>query len=363
MAETLYRKYRPKTFTDVTEQEHIKQTIGQEIKSGQIAHAFLFCGPRGVGKTTIARLIAKAVNCAAPVSGVDPCNQCASCMEIEQNRSLDIIEIDAASQTGVDQVRENIIANAKVASAIRKYKVFIIDEVHMLSTAAFNALLKTLEEPPKNVLFILATTEIHKVPMTIISRCQRFDFKKISTSALGARLKFIAQNEGFEVSPEVVTAIAKVSQGYLRDALSLLGQILSLGYKKIGLGEASLIIPATNFAYVWRLTEQVVGQKSAEAVQLINQLASDGTDIFQFTSEWIEFLRLAMLAKISNNWKEIEEISSKETASEVAQKLAGVAVPDLVRLIELLLSHRQQIKTCEIAVLPLELAVLTFCQL
>ena len=361
MAETLYRKYRPKSFSDVTEQEHIKLTIGQEIKSGKIAHAFLFSGPRGVGKTTLARLIAKAVNCLKPVDGFEPCNSCDACKEIESGRSLDIVEIDAASQTGVDQVRENIIANAKVAAAIRKYKVFIIDEVHMLSTAAFNALLKTLEEPPKNVLFILATTELHKVLVTIISRCQRFDFKKIGSKSLVARLEYTCKNEGFKVSSDVLAAIAKHSQGYLRDALSLLGQILSLGQKEISMEEASIIIPSSNFGLVWQMTSAVLGKQLDVAIGLVNKLADDGNDIFQFANELVEFLRLLMLARITGNWSEIDDMAAKEAVETVKKVSADWPVNDLVRLIDLLLTKKPLIKTTEIPVLPLELAIVSFC--
>src|SRR3989339_1510562 len=180
MSVALYRKYRPKNFSDVTNQNHIKITLQHEIESNHLGHAYLFCGPRGTGKTTLARLLAKAVNCLDLKNNYEPCNECDSCKEILEHRSLDIIEIDAASHTGVDNVRENIINNARFTPAKSKYKVFIIDEVHMLSISAFNALLKILEEPPKEVIFILCTTEVHKIPATIISRCQRFDFKRIS---------------------------------------------------------------------------------------------------------------------------------------------------------------------------------------
>ena len=192
---TIYRKYRPQKFSEVTGQEHIIKTIAGEIASGQIAHAYLFSGPRGTGKTTTARLLAKALNCEKRSEGnSEPCDNCLSCEEITGNRSIDVIEIDAASHTGVDNVRENIIDNAQFKPTKSKYKIFIIDEVHMLSTSAFNALLKTLEEPPAHVIFILATTELHKLPSTIISRCQRFNFHKIPTEQMRARLNALTQN-------------------------------------------------------------------------------------------------------------------------------------------------------------------------
>lgn len=360
MSETLYRKYRPKAFSEVTDQEPIKLTIAQEIKSGKLAHAFLFSGPRGVGKTTMARLLAKAVNCPHLKDGFEPCNECEVCKEIESGRSLDVIEIDAASQTGVDQVRENIIASARMATAIRKCKVFIVDEVHMLSTAAFNALLKTLEEPPANVYFILATTEIHKVPATIISRCQRFDFKKIRTPAMIERLRTICQSEGILVSDDVLAAVAKNSQGYLRDAISLMGQILGLGQKKITSKEAELIMPRTNLDKVWQVTQAAVQKDLAKGLQMISSLADDGADMSQFSAEWIEFLRNVMLAKVSANWQDLSNFSSQEISDAVKNEV-GWQLPDMARLISLILAHRTMIKTSEIASLPLELALVSYC--
>ena len=229
MQSTLYRKYRPQTFKEVVGQNHIKTTIQSELESGKIAHAYLFSGPRGLGKTTMARLFAKAVNCLNRKEGEsEPCNVCDACKEVIEAKSLDVIEIDAASHTGVDNVRENIINNSRFTPTSRKYKVFIIDEVHMLSTAAFNALLKTLEEPPAHAIFILATTEIHKVPQTIISRCQHFDFRKVSENDIFKRLSLIVTQEGKSVDKSVLESIAYYAEGCIRDAESLLGQILSL---------------------------------------------------------------------------------------------------------------------------------------
>ncbi|MCK4745029.1 DNA polymerase III subunit gamma/tau, partial [Candidatus Parcubacteria bacterium] len=224
--QVLYRKYRPMNFAEVVGQEHIKQIITNEIKMGKVAHSFLFFGPRGVGKTTLARIISKSLNCEKRKdSEFEPCNKCGSCKSINAGSDLNIIEIDAASHTGVDNVRENIISVSKVAVNPNKHKVFIIDEVHMLSTSAFNALLKTLEEPPKNVVFILATTEIHKVPQTIISRCQRFDFQKIALEKIVKCLAEISKKEGVKIKEEILKNIAYNSEGCLRDAESMLGQI------------------------------------------------------------------------------------------------------------------------------------------
>ena len=241
---TLYRKYRPQNFKEVVGQNHIKITLENEIKTGKTAHAYLFCGPRGVGKTTMARVIVKTINCLnRKDSDSDPCNECEICKDITAGRSLDIIEIDAASHTGVDNVRENIIANARAVPSRCKYKVFIIDEAHMLSISAFNALLKIIEEPPVYVMFILCTTEAHKIPVTIISRCQRFDFKRISVNDLVKKLNYIIKKEDIKVDKSVLEMIARQSGGHMRDAESLLGQIVAIGGKEITQEEADLVIP------------------------------------------------------------------------------------------------------------------------
>ena len=255
----LYRKYRPKTFAEVSDQAHIVGTIQNQLCSGKLAHAYLFCGPRGVGKTTIARLLSKVANCEA-LKDAEPCLSCASCKEIEAGSAMDLIEIDAASHTGVDHVREMIIDNVRFRPAACKMKVFIIDEVHMLSTSAFNALLKTLEEPPAYALFILATTELHKVPETIISRCQRFDFHRIPTDVLVERLASITKSEKAKLSKDVLEEIARRSEGCLRDAESLLGQVLAVD-------DPSLVLPASCAADVLAFLTAVQSGGAAQAVK------------------------------------------------------------------------------------------------
>ena len=260
---TLYRKYRPARWAEVAGQNHIKVTLAFEAQTGRLAHAYLFSGPRGVGKTTVARIFAKAINCLAlgadaivadtkkniivpresggPETALqpngsastdsfgEPCGSCSNCQVVTRGSTMDIIEIDAASNRGIDNVRDNIIESARFAPGSLKFKVFVIDEVHMLTTEAFNALLKTLEEPPARTVFILATTELHKVPATIVSRCQRFDFRRIPHDELLARLKFVAAQEDREVDERALAAIARHADGGLRDAEGLLGKILSLG--------------------------------------------------------------------------------------------------------------------------------------
>ncbi|PJA92609.1 MAG: DNA polymerase III, subunit gamma and tau, partial [Candidatus Komeilibacteria bacterium CG_4_9_14_3_um_filter_37_5] len=266
---TLYNKYRPLKFSDIVDQNHIKITLQNELVTNKLAHAYLFTGPRGVGKTTIARILAKAINCSQrPAEQFEPCNECSNCLEVNQNKFLDLVEIDAASQTKVEQTRENIIAAARVSASAGRTKIFIIDEVHMLSASSFNALLKTLEEPPAKVIFILATTEIHKVPETIISRCQRFDFHRIGVDDLEQWLAIVCQQEKVEYDQAVLKLIAKQAEGGARDALSLLGQVLSLSENKVSLDQASLILPRSDLSVISELVAYLCKQQAAPAIEL-----------------------------------------------------------------------------------------------
>ncbi|MEK7620225.1 MAG: DNA polymerase III subunit gamma/tau [Patescibacteria group bacterium] len=297
MGQAIYRTYRPKTFQEVSGQEHVVRTIQNQQATGSIAHAYLFTGPRGVGKTTTARLIAKLVNCLSPKKN-EPCNTCEACVSIASGQALDVYEIDAASNTGVENVRETIIDSVRFAPNVLKKKVYIIDEVHMLSTSAFNALLKTLEEPPAHVVFILATTEIHKVPETIISRCQRFDFKRISVDGLVARMKGIVKEEGVKVDEAVLREIARHSGGCARDAESLLGQVLSLGDKEIGMKEASLVLPATQTVLIEQFVSSLQSHNAAQAITQLNESLEQGVDLRNFVSETISWLRDRLLESV-----------------------------------------------------------------
>jgi len=358
----IYRKYRPQKWADLTGQNHIKVTLKNEIETGKTAHAYLFTGPRGIGKTTAARLLAKSLNCEnRQENQSEPCNKCNSCQELLAGNDLDILEIDAASHTGVDNVRENIIENARFTPVKRKYKVFIIDEVHMLSISAFNALLKILEEPPAHAIFILATTEIHKVPATIISRCQRFDFKKINSEDLIKRLAWICQQEGVKVSNEVLNDIARVSEGSLRDAESLLGQVLSLGEKEIDRETASLIIPSTNYKLVAELIGYLAYKNIEAGISLINKLTEEGIDLIQFSDELIEFLRKMVLNKISSGLKDFAMDMDQEMEKNIIDLSAKFEINDLIKLINLFSLKKTEIKSAAISQLPLEIAIIEYC--
>lgn len=352
---TLYRKYRPQTFSDLLGQEHLTQTITNEIASGRLAHAYLFSGPRGIGKTTLARLIAKAVNCQNRKEGkFEPCNECSSCQEITEGRNIDVIEIDAASHTGVDNVRENIIDSAQFRPSHSKYKVFIIDEVHMLSTPAFNALLKTLEEPPAHVIFILATTEWHKIPATIISRCQRFNFLKISPDLIAKKMQSIAEEEGVKVEPAVIKRIIGKSDGCLRDAESLLGQILSLDLKKITAKDIQSILPATDIEQIIIFLEALVEKNPARALELIEEMVSAGTNLDQFALDLIEILRAIMIMRLGQKDLRFSDLddSSKKKLKELAEKFSS---GETIHMMETIMRRRLEMKQSPIPQLPLEL--------
>lgn len=359
---TLYRNYRPGNFSEVFGQKHIKITLQNEISNNKLASAFLFCGPRAVGKTTLARLLAKSVNCLKRKEGdYEPCGECSNCKAISSGKHLDVVEIDAASNTGVDNVRDNIISFSRLAPSQAKYKVFIIDEVHMLSTQAFNALLKIIEEPPKYVIFILATTEIHKVPYTIISRCERFDFKRISLPEVIKKLEFIAKSEKREVDPIVLEAIARRSGGHLRDAESLLGQIFSLDTKKISLADAELLLPHYNNNEVITLLSHLAAKDAVSALTLVNSLADAGVSIRNFISEIITMLRKIAISKISPQLSDDlglnlgDSLELKINALTKELKLENI----LFYLKRFLLAYSD--KNQLILQLPLELAVIEIC--
>lgn len=359
MATTLYRKYRPKVFGEMIGQNHIKTTLQNEIESGSVAHAYLFSGPRGLGKTTTARLLAKSVNCLDRKEKVsEPCNKCRSCQEILNGNSIDVIEIDAASHTGVDNVRENIIENSRFTPGSSKFKVFIIDEVHMLSISAFNALLKTLEEPPAHAIFILATTEIHKVPQTIISRCQHFEFRPVTTQDIVKRLDGIAHEEKKKVDEDVLESIAYYSSGSIRDAESLLGQILTLDDKKITIEQAELVLPRARFDLALELLDHINKKDATAGITLINNLVEDGINLEKFTDNFIEILRKVLLVKVNDRLSKFTGILSKDLEKKILEISKSCELGLIVKAIEVFLEKRAELKQADIIQLPLEVGVI-----
>lgn len=360
---TLYRKYRPQNFNEVVGQNAIKMILQHEIESEKIAHAYLFCGPRAVGKTTLARVFAKAINCTnRKIGKFEPCDNCDACKEITEGRSLDIIEIDAASHTGVDNVRENVIASARVATSRLKYKVFIIDEVHMLSTAAFNALLKTLEEPPKNVVFILCTTETHKVPATIISRCQRFDFKRISLPEVVKKLTYIANKEEIKIDKEILEAIARQTDGHMRDAESLLGQLVNISGQEITREEADLVIPRSDLSEVITLIEFLSNKDAASGIRIINKLVDEGVDLKLFLNDLIEILRKLLIIKINPSLNEKLSLDLGESLElKINQASQNLNLTQVTTILEQFMKTVNELKNSFIAQLPIEIAIVRLC--
>jgi DNA polymerase-3 subunit gamma/tau len=355
----IYRTYRPATFEEVTGQEHVKTTIQNQLKNDDVSQAYLFTGPRGVGKTTLARLLAKAVNCTER-DGSEPCNACDACESIADGSALDISEIDAASHTDVANVRENIIESVRFAPNSLDYKVYIIDEVHMLSTHAFNALLKTIEEPPEHAIFILATTEIHKVPQTIISRCQRFDFRRIPVKEIVSRLQMISKSEGVDIEESVLFEVARHAEGCPRDAESLLGQILALGKDEVDREAASLVLPATTTVLLVDFLEAVFKDDVKTSIELLNTYVEQGVDMAHFCEDTIGFLRGMLFEALGKRGAFFEAYD--EGVKERVGPMIERASADKIRFaIESMLDARRLMKSDKIPQIRLELAVLDIC--
>ncbi|PHV70024.1 DNA polymerase III subunit gamma/tau [Sporanaerobium hydrogeniformans] len=328
----LYRKYRPHTFDDVIGQEHIVRTLKNQIHSGRVAHAYLFCGSRGTGKTSIAKIFARAVNCETPING-SACGSCGACRKVQDGSGINIIEMDAASHNGVDNIRE-INDEVKYTPAVGKYKVYIIDEVHMLSTGAFNALLKTLEEPPAHVIFILATTDPQKIPVTILSRCQRFDFKRISAKEMEERLATYMQKEGVAVEENALAYIARLADGGMRDALSLLEQSISFYYEEtITLDKVLYLVGAVDSSILFDMIYAIIAQDASKVLALCEAINSQGRSIKQFASDLLEHSRNLLVAKTTNGMQGVLDYSS-EYIESLQEQAKTISTDELMRYIK-----------------------------
>ena len=356
----LYRKYRPGEFEDVKGQDHIVTTLKNQIMADRIGHAYLFCGTRGTGKTTIAKIFAKAVNCENPVEG-SPCGVCPSCQAIARGSSMNVIEIDAASNNGVDNIRE-IREEVGYFPTEGKYKVYIIDEVHMLSTGAFNALLKTLEEPPSYVIFILATTEAHKIPTTILSRCQKYDFRRITIDTITDRLRELMEEEGIEVEDKALRYVAKAADGSMRDALSLLDQCIAffLG-QKLTYDHVLEVLGAVDTEIFSRLLRAIMAADVVSAMSVLEELVIQGRDLMQFVSDFTWYLRNLLLLKSAADMEDVLDMSQENLAllKEEAQMIDGDV---LMRYIRVLSELSGQIRFATQKRVLIEIALIKLCR-
>ncbi|HEX6780284.1 MAG TPA: DNA polymerase III subunit gamma/tau, partial [Ktedonobacterales bacterium] len=325
-SQALYRKWRSQTFGDLIGQEAVVQTLKNALQSGRIAHAYLFCGPRGTGKTSAARLLAKTVNCQHPQNG-EPCNECLNCREITENRSLDVIEIDAASNRGIDEIRD-LRDKVGFSPSTGAYKVYVLDEVHMLTEPAFNALLKTLEEPPSHTIFVLATTEAHRIPATILSRCQRLDFKRFSVRDTVSRLQHVAQGESIALEPVAADLMARAAGGGMRDALSLLDQAMAAMGETITMAGVQQMLGLADPRSVRELVEHIAALRGADGLHLINRLSEAGADLRQLSAQVAEYWRALMLAKAGADVVAVLD-RTPEDAAEIAQLAEAFALDEL----------------------------------
>ncbi len=330
MTEALYRKWRPKLWDEVISQEHIVRTLKNAVMSDHLAHAYLFSGPRGTGKTTAARLLAKAVNCLNPDTSNRPCNECGYCLAVNENRFMDLIEIDAASNNGVDDIRQ-LRENINFSPSQGKYRVYIIDEVHMLSTSAFNAILKTLEEPPAHAIFILATTEIHKIPATVISRCQRHEFRRVPQSEIVRHLKDICESEGIQADPEAISTIARQASGGMRDAISLLDQLSSTG-NRITIDLAQDVLGTATNQSVLDLVQTLVEKNPGAGLDAIHRTLDSGADVRSFARQIVDYFRGLMLIQL-NNADQVEV--SGEVKKQMVEHAGAFSTQEVLRMMRL----------------------------
>ncbi len=357
MYQALYRKWRPRTFSDVCGQDTVTTALKNELKTGRLSHAYLFTGCRGTGKTTCAKILAKAVNCLSPVEG-DPCGQCALCRGIDDGSVLDVTEIDAASNNGVDSIRE-LREEVSFTPVSGQYRVYIIDEVHMLSAGAFNALLKTLEEPPAHVIFILATTEAHKLPATILSRCQRFDFNRIAAEAIADRLRYVAAQEGLELADEAALLLARLADGALRDGLSLLDQCAAVSSHI----DAATVVAVTGMAgqdTLAALTACVGRRDGAEALTLIDRLYQSAKDMERLCAEWISYVRnLMILSSVGDPGQLI--VAAPDSLRQMREQADSLGLPLILHILTVLQDTLERLRGGAARRVEMEMAVLRLC--
>jgi len=351
----LARKYRPQTFEEVMHQDHVTRTLANAVAAGRVAHAVLLSGPRGTGKTTVARILAKAMNCKEGPTPI-PCNRCRSCREITQGNAIDVYEIDGASNNSVDQVRE-LRENARYMPAYSPYKIYIIDEVHMLSPAAFNALLKTLEEPPPHVLFIFATTEPNKIPATILSRCQRHDFRRIDTRSIVNHLETVVSKENAAIDPECLWVIAREASGGMRDALSLLDQVMTCAEGKINLEQVLELLGIMNRKVVFDLSRAVLEKDAPGVLEMIHEAYSRGYDMKRLYFDLLEHFRNLMVTKASKNPTRIMDLPSGEV-QQILEQSRGVSHVYLSQICDVLLKEESSIRFSSLPRIALEMAIL-----
>ena len=356
----LYRKFRPQEFEDVKGQEHIVTTLKNQIKADRIGHAYLFCGTRGTGKTTAAKIFAKAVNCEHPVDG-SPCGTCEACRAIAAGNSMNVIEIDAASNNGVENIRQ-IREEVEYAPTEGKYKVYIIDEVHMLSIGAFNALLKTLEEPPSYVIFILATTEVHKIPITILSRCQRYDFHRISIETISARLTELLEKEKVAAEEKAVRYIAKAADGSMRDALSLLDQCIAFYLGEELTYEYVLeVLGAVDTEVFSSLLRRILGQDIVGAIEQLEEIIIQGRELGQFVTDFTWYLRNLLLVQSSDDMEEVLDMSAENLAL-LKEEAKMVEAETLFRYIRIFSELSNQVKYSSQKRILIEIALIKLCR-
>lgn len=356
----LYRKFRPDTFEDVKGQDHIVTTLKNQIRADRIGHAFLFCGTRGTGKTTVAKILAKAVNCEQPVDG-SPCNECPTCRAIQAGTSMNVIEIDAASNNGVDNIRE-IREEVTYRPTQGKYKVYIIDEVHMLSAGAFNALLKTLEEPPYYVIFILATTESHKIPVTIQSRCQRYDFHRISIDTIAGRLRELMEKEQISVEEKALRYVAKAGDGSMRDALSLLDQCIAfyLG-QELTFDKVLEVLGTVDTEVFSKLLRKVLGQDVTSCIHILEDLLVNGKELGQFVNDFTWYLRNLLLVKTSEDAEEVLDVSS-ENLKALQEESQLIDTDTLMRYIRVLSELSNNLRNATQKRVLVEVGLIKLCK-